>query len=297
MNESTRFRGDVQGLRAVAVVLVILAHAGFAGLQGGYVGVDVFFVISGFLITGLLVREATDTGSVSLLGFYARRARRILPAATVVLVGTVIASAIFLPVLRTAEIFTDAVWAAFFAANVRFASVETDYFATDQPVSPLQHYWSLAVEEQFYVVWPVLLLLLALVVRRQVARGAAAPSLRALALGALGTLTVLSLAWSVWVTYDSPASAYFSTFARGWELGLGSLLAVALAAPVRWRVRGWVMEAAAVLGLVAIGASVALFSARTAMPGYAALLPVGGAVLLLAVGGLPGGAATGVARL
>ncbi len=293
---ASRFRGDVQGLRAVAVVLVILAHARFTGFEGGFIGVDVFFVISGFLITGLLVREAASTGRVSLLDFYARRARRILPAATVVLVGTVIASAVFLPVLRTTELFTDALWSAFFAANVRFASVETDYFATDQPVSPLQHYWSLAVEEQFYLVWPVLLLVLALLVRRQAVRGGG-PSLHRLALGALGFLTVASLAWSVWATYASPASAYFSSFARGWELGLGSLLAILLATPTRRRLPPWVLEVGAVLGLVAIGVAVALFTARTPIPGYAALLPVGGTVLLLGVGGMPGGAATGVARL
>jgi len=282
----------------VAVLLVIAAHARFSGFDGGFVGVDVFFVISGFLITGLLVREVATTGRVSLLGFYARRARRIIPAATVVLVGTVAASAIFLPVLRTTEIFTDAIWASFFAANVRFAVVETDYFATDQPVSPLQHYWSLAVEEQFYVVWPLLLLGLALVVRRRGARGAeGGTSLRALALGALGLLTVASFAWSIWATYDSPATAYFSSFTRGWELGLGAVLAVALSVPVGRRVPRWLLEGAAVVGLLGIASAVLLFNPQTAFPGYAALLPVLGAALLLGVGGLPGGERTGVARL
>ncbi|MEN8674320.1 acyltransferase family protein [Nocardioides sp.] len=293
------FRGDVQGLRAVAVLLVIAAHARFDAFDGGFVGVDVFFVISGFLITGLLVREVATTGRVSLLGFYARRARRIIPAATVVLVGTVAASAIFLPVLRTTEIFTDALWASFFAANVRFAVVETDYFATDQPVSPLQHYWSLAVEEQFYVVWPLLLLVLALVVRRRGARGGggAERSLRSLALGSLGLLTVASLAWSIWATYDSPATAYFSTFTRGWELGLGAVLAVLLATPERRRLPRWLLEAAAVAGLLAIAGAVLLYSPQTAFPGYAAVLPVLGAAILLGVGGLPGGERTGVARV
>ncbi|WP_300404335.1 acyltransferase family protein [Nocardioides sp.] len=290
------FRGDVQGLRAVAVLLVIAAHARFAGFEGGFVGVDVFFVISGFLITGLLVREAGTTGRISLLDFYARRARRIIPAATVVLVATVAASAIFLPVLRTTEIFTDAIWAAFFAANVRFAVVETDYFATDQPVSPLQHYWSLAVEEQFYVVWPLLLLVLALVVRRRVARGSAA-SLRPLALGTLGLLTLASFAWSIWATYDSPATAYFSTFTRGWELGLGAVLAVAFSVPVRRTLPRWLLESAAVLGVLGIASGVLLLSPRTAFPGHAALLPVVGAALVLGVGALPGGERTGVARL
>ena len=291
------FRTDVQGLRAVAVVLVVLAHARLAGFTGGYVGVDVFFVISGFLITGLLLREATTTGRVSLLGFYARRARRILPAATVVLVGTVVASAIYLPVLRTTEVFKDAVWSAFFAANVRFASVETDYFATDQPVSPLQHYWSLAVEEQFYLVWPVLLLLVALLVGRRTTRGGAGPSVRAVAIGVLGAVTLASFGWSLWATYASPDSAYFSSFTRAWELGLGSLLALLFGTAARVRVPRAVLEAGAVLGLVGIGVSVVLFTERTPMPGYAALVPVLGAVVVLGVGGLPGGDRTGVARL
>ena len=210
------------------------------------------------------------------------------------LVGTVVASALFLPVLRTTEVFKDAVWSAFFAANVRFAAVETDYFATDQPVSPLQHYWSLAVEEQFYLVWPVLLLLLALVVRR---RGPASPSVRSLALVVLGAVTAASFAWSLWATYASPASAYFSSLTRAWELGLGSLLALLFGVAPRVRLPRWALEVGAVLGLLAILAAVVRFDEQTAMPGYVALLPVLGAVVLLGVGGLEGGERTGVARM
>lgn len=291
------FRTDVQGLRALAVLVVIGSHARIAGFDGGFVGVDVFLVISGFLITGLLLREVAGTGRVSLLGFYARRAKRILPAATVVLVATVAASAIFLPVLRTTEIFRDAVWSVFFAANIRFASVETDYFATDQPVSPLQHYWSLAVEEQFYLVWPVLLLGLAVLARRRDARRTSGSSLRPLVLAALVLLSLASLAWSVSSTYSSPASAYFSTLARAWELGLGALLAVVLAVPVRRRLPRWVLEVLALGGTAAVVVAVVTFSPATAMPGFAALLPVLGAALVLGVGGLPGGERSTVARV
>ena len=123
------FRPDIQGLRALAVGIVMLDHAGFTTFGGGYVGVDVFFVISGFLITSLLMREAERDRSISLVGFYSRRARRILPAATLVLVATVLASLLWLPLVRAYEVLKDAVWAALFGANVRFSSVATDYFA------------------------------------------------------------------------------------------------------------------------------------------------------------------------
>jgi peptidoglycan/LPS O-acetylase OafA/YrhL len=123
------FRPDIQGLRALAVGIVMIDHAGFTTLSGGYVGVDVFFVISGFLITTLLLREAQRDRHISLAGFYARRARRILPAASVVLVVTVVGSLVVLPLLRAFEVVKDATWASFFAANLRFSSVATDYFA------------------------------------------------------------------------------------------------------------------------------------------------------------------------
>ena len=140
VQKERHFRPDIQGLRALAVLLVIVAHAGFSTFAGGFVGVDVFFVISGFLITSLLVREATRSGRISLGGFYARRARRILPAAALVAIATVVASIIFLPLVRAVEVIKDSVWVAAFAANIRFASVGTDYFAQGEPASPLQHY-------------------------------------------------------------------------------------------------------------------------------------------------------------
>ncbi|MCW2666120.1 MAG: acyltransferase, partial [Frankiales bacterium] len=150
------FRADIEGLRAVAVLLVLADHL-LGRPVGGYVGVDVFFVVSGYLITGLLVRELLETGHVRFRTFYARRVRRLLPAAVVVLAVTaVVAQLLFLPV-RAAQSARDALWAAGFAANWRFSSLGTDYFSSTRPPSPVQHYWSLAVEEQFYVVWPALL--------------------------------------------------------------------------------------------------------------------------------------------
>src|SRR3954447_13164172 len=150
-------RPDIQGLRGVAVLIVALNHAGVPGMGGGFVGVDVFFVISGFLITGWLLGRTLDSARVPFGDFYAARARRILPAAALTLVVTCAASVAYLNPVRALSVLHDALWAAFFAANVHFAHVGADYFARDDPPSPIQHFWTLAVEEQFYLGWPLLL--------------------------------------------------------------------------------------------------------------------------------------------
>ena len=174
------FRLDIQGLRAIAVMLVVLCHAGMPLFAGGYVGVDVFFVISGFLITGWLVRRVEQEGRVPFAAFYAARARRILPAAALVLVVTAIASRFFLNYVRALSALHDCVWATFFAANVHFARVGTDYFSQTDPPSPVQQFWTLAVEEQFYLAWPALLAIVLLAVRRLRGGSALAPQNRAL---------------------------------------------------------------------------------------------------------------------
>ena len=256
-----RHRDDVQGLRAIAVLTVIASHAGVPFLPGGFVGVDVFFVISGFLISQLLFREVEKSGRVSIPGFYARRARRILPAATLVTVATIVASAIWLSAIDLLEVVKDALWAVFFAANIHFAAVGTDYFAAEEPPSPLQHYWSLSVEEQFYLVWPALLLVLVLVARR---RAAALP--QRLVFGVLLVVTVASFVWSVVSTSSDPLAAYFSTPARAFELGLGALTAlVAPAVAARWPalVRGLVCSA----GLVADRGGLRRLQRPDAVPG------------------------------
>lgn len=271
------FRPDIQGIRALAVLIVIANHIAPGTLSGGYVGVDVFFVVSGYLITSLLVREAGDGGRISLPAFYARRARRILPAATLVTVVTVIGSLVTLSLLRTQTILTDAVWATFFAANVRLALTGTDYFAQGQPPSPLRHYWSLAVEEQYYLVWPLLLLACLVWVRR---RGAS----RSLAVTAgwlLGFLVVASIGWSVWSTYDSPTTAYFSTFARAWELGIGAGCALL---PRSLRLSAGVRQALALAGLGAVAVASWVFTDAVPFPGTAALLPVLGTAALIVAG-------------
>ena len=223
------FRQDIQGLRALAVLLVVLDHARIGPFHGGFIGVDVFFVISGFLITGLLVSESERTGRVSLLGFYARRARRILPAATLVIMATVAASIYFLSAVEASGAIEDALWATFFAANFKFALDGTDYFQNDTPPSPLQHYWSLAVEEQFYVVWPLLVLLLCLFsawrARRSVGARSTGPRVRDLGVSPLVVIIGVSFAFSVSYSTTDPVSAYFSPFTRAWELGIGALVA------------------------------------------------------------------------
>ncbi|TWG95127.1 peptidoglycan/LPS O-acetylase OafA/YrhL [Nocardioides sp. J9] len=299
MTGTRSFRSDIQGLRALAVGLVILAHAGFRTASGGFVGVDVFFVISGFLIIGLLVREAGDTGRISILDFYARRARRVIPAATVVLVVTAVAAAYVLPLVRSTEVIKDSVWAAFFGANIRFSLVETDYFAQGEPPSPVQHYWSLSVEEQFYIAIPLLLLLVALWVRRRAGDAAGASRTRLVrrtVFVVLGAVTLASLVWSVVVTANDPTAAYFSTPARAWELGLGGL-----AATLVWgrapRLGRWPTEALFAAGLVLVAWATLRFDEQTAMPGTAALVPVLGAVLMLVAGSTTGASSTYLFRL
>ena len=272
-------RGDIQGLRAVAVVLVIVDHAGAEWLTGGFIGVDVFFVISGYLITRLLVREAMASGRISIGDFYARRARRILPAATLVIVVTMAYAAHQLALTRVQQLREDAMWSAFFAANVHFARLDTDYFARGREPSAFQHVWSLAVEEQFYLVWPLLLASVLVVVAR--AGGSAAARTRALTM-VLVVVVLASSVWSLLQTHASPATAFYSSPARAWELAVGSLVAVQEARTARlgrWS-RRWLGAA----GLVAVAAAAVGYGPGSAFPGWRALLPVLGAAALVVAG-------------
>src|SRR5436190_7259977 len=269
-----RFRGDVEGLRAVAVLLVVLNHLEVPGFDGGFFGVDVFFVISGYLITSLLAAEYAKKaearggrGSISIPGFYARRARRILPAALTVIVAVVVAGGLLLNELRVAQIRHDAVWAALFGSNVSFIRQATDYFGQGSvDSSPFQHYWSLAVEEQFYLVWPLLFLL----VTRLTFLGAAV-RWRARVATAAAVVGVGSLGWSIVATQRGPAGAYFSTFTRAWELALGALIGILTTRATRLpRLLGRTASATAV-GLFV--AACAVIGGTTPLPGAAALLP------------------------
>ena len=281
------FRGDVQGLRAIAVLTVIAGHAGVPFLPGGFVGVDVFFVISGFLISQLLFREVDRDGKVSLGDFYARRARRILPAATLVTLVTLIASVLLISAIDAIEVVKDALWATFFAANVRFSSVGTDYFAQDQIASPLQHYWSLAVEEQFYLAWPLILLGCVWLARRRTTTGARTaerhPLPRLTIFWVLVALGTASLVYGIVLTGSDRAAAYFSTPARAWELAIGALAAL-VAQAVAQRLSSIARAALCTTGLVAILVACVLYGEGTPFPGTAALLPVLGSAAVLVAG-------------
>ena len=228
-----QFRPDIEGLRAVAVIAVVLFHAGLPGVGGGFIGVDVFFVVSGFLITGLLWREASSTGTVRLAQFYGARARRLLPAAVTVLVATCIASAVLLPPLQARSVIGDGIASALYVGNYRFAIQGTDYLAADAPPSPLQHYWSLGVEEQFYLLWPALIIGTAWLLARG-ARRTGTPATRSVApyVVVLALLAAVSFMASLSWTESLPSWAFFSLPTRAWELAVGGLVALTAGA---WR--------------------------------------------------------------
>lgn len=274
------FRPDVEGLRAVAVGTVLWYHAGLPVLSGGFAGVDIFFVISGFLITGQLVREVERSGRISLPRFYARRAKRLFPAAATALVATAILARLTLSRIDWEAFGGDIMAAAAYFVNWRFAARAVDYLAEDVTPSPVQHFWSLAVEEQYYIVWPLLLLLLAVLIRRR-----RLPVRPTMALG-LALIVLPSLAWSVHLTRTDPARAYFVTTTRLWELGVGALVAVG--ATVWGRLRPATGAAIAWAGLALIAAGLLLQTTRTPWPGTAALVPVLGSAAVI-LGGFAAG--------
>lgn len=279
-------RLDIQGLRAVAVLAVIANHVfGFPG--GGFVGVDVFFVISGFVITSVLVREHDRDGRINFVNFYKHRVRRILPASTVTLIVTVSAAYLIYLAGRANTILADGVWSLLFAGNWRFASNGTDYWARDTPASPLQHYWSLGVEEQFYFVWPAIVAVVLLVAgaKRTGGRVSLALTLLGLSLGAF--------AWAVHETAENPTWAYFSTFSRAWELGAGAMIAVTAGAFTR--IPSSVRPVLAWTGLAGIAASFALISKDSAFPAPWAALPALATALVIIAG--TGGGARGILPL
>ncbi|MFD0278833.1 SGNH hydrolase domain-containing protein [Kitasatospora sp. NPDC127111] len=287
------FRPDIEGLRGVAVLAVLAFHAGVPAFTGGYVGVDVFFVISGFLITGLLMARP-----LGLRDFAARRARRILPAAAVVLVATAVAGGALLDPLRGTDLARDLIAAAGQFANWRFVGQQTDYLAAERDPSPLQHFWSLGVENQFYLLWGVLLLGLArhLTGRRRTAAVAVATT----AIG--GVSLALCIRW----TAGSAPLGYFSTAARLWEFAvgagaalLGTVLARRLPHPGRSaRTAGWVLRPLGWAGAAAVLLAVLHYDRDTPFPGSAALLPALGTAAVLLAGSAhraPGAGAGAVA--
>jgi peptidoglycan/LPS O-acetylase OafA/YrhL len=292
----------LQGLRAVAVLLVALNHANTPLLGGGYIGVDVFFVLSGYFITGLLLRDGfgheSKLGQISIPRFYARRARRLLPAAGLTLVVTSLAVYIVYDklgydLLSTKSVLEDSVASSLFFANFHFIATANNYFvqATTTLPSPFRHFWSLSIEEQLYLVWPSVLAVTFLGCRRLGARvpsPGAVMAQRRLATWLIGLFIAVtglaSLAWSIQDTAANPAAAYFSTPVRVWEFGCGAALALLAARsetpglPRAWL--GW-------LGLAMIATAAFVFSSHTLFPGWVALLPAAGTSLIILAGHVP----------
>ena len=282
------FRADIQALRAVAVAIVVVFHIWPEILPGGYVGVDVFFVISGFLITGHLIGDVARTGTVSLTAFWGRRIRRLLPAAFVVLAACVLITFFLLPSTRWEQTLFEIGASALYVENWVLASNSVDYLAASNIPSLVQHFWSLSTEEQFYIAWPLLILAglgVARLVRRRANPRLVTGIVLALIFGA-------SLAFSISFTKESPTEAYFSTFTRAWEFAAGGLLAslpAVLSSGLTGRIATHVRSLAGWAGLGAIAITALRFSGETMFPGSRALLPVLGAVAVMWAGSAAGG--------
>jgi peptidoglycan/LPS O-acetylase OafA/YrhL len=264
------FRADIEGLRGIAILLVLAFHSGLA-VPGGFIGVDVFFVISGFLITGMLLREIERTGTISLRAFFGRRVRRLLPAAVVVLVATLPIAFLVVAPLDRIEAMTDGAAAIASLANVRFAVVGGDYFTAVTGPSPFLHFWSLSVEEQFYLFWPLLLLLVAAGRRPRLVAGIV-----------LAAILAASLAASVLATETSATWAFYSLPCRAWQFAAGGLLTVV--APLVGRLPGPLLSGAGWVAVGALAGASVLLDSGVPYPGVVAAIPTTAAVALIASG-------------
>ena len=272
--EQPAFRPDIQGLRAIAVMLVIAVHAAVPGFEGGYVGVDIFFVISGFVITSLLMRQPSRGVARNLGHFYVRRIRRIVPAATLTLVVTVTAAYILLGANFDPQLLGDVRWAALFGANFRLIQTGANYFVPGISPSLVTHFWSLAVEEQFYLLYPLVVFSLARLTPRRYRTAS------------LATFLIAAIAvsgwWSFHLTPINSVAAYYSPFTRFWQLALGGLIAVI---PATWARRTpRINSVLAVVALVALGAAVGRLNASSVFPGVLAWWPCAASALLLWTG-------------
>ena len=254
---------QIQGLRAVAALLVTIFHARL--MPGGFIGVDIFYVISGYLITGLIIREIDKTGRLDLNEFYQRRIKRLLPTSVFVLFITAIVGMFVLPAITRDALGRDLFAAAAYVSNYLFAWWENDYQNLNATPSPFIHYWSLAVEEQFYVVWPIFILFLSRYGKRAIFQGVA-------------IVTALSLLLSIYLTQVAPIWAFYSLPTRAWELGFGALLLFIPDRYLRNRFLPWI-------GAIGIAIATFNFDESTAFPGFNALLPVVATAIL--IGSIP----------
>ena len=251
---------QIQGLRAVAAILVTVFHARL--VPGGFIGVDIFYVISGYLITGLILREIEKTGTLDLRSFYQRRIKRLLPTSVFVLFVTAIFAWILFPPITRDALGRDLFAAAAYISNYLFAWWQNDYQNLNATPSPFIHYWSLAVEEQFYIVWPLFILFLARYGKKIVLAG-------------IAITTLLSLLFSIYLTQVAPIWAFYSLPTRAWELGFGALLLFLPETKKKIRILPW-------LGFFGIALSSLNFNENTAFPGKNALVPVLATVFLMA---------------
>ncbi|MFI9486725.1 acyltransferase family protein [Promicromonospora sp. NPDC052451] len=278
---STRtFLPEVQALRALAVLLVVANHLRPDLMPGGYVGVDVFFVISGFLITGHMVKEVRATGRLRLGHFWANRARRILPASLLAILAVVVTAPFVLPLAELRALGRQALGSIFYVQNWILAADSVDYSASENAATPFQHFWSLAVEEQFYLLWPLVVTLAALAATRIARRRGSAPLAACLTV-AFALVIIPSFVWSVVLVGQGDPSAYFVTTTRLWELGVGGVLAVLLRYTDRLRLPRALL---ALAGLGAIAWSAFALTAASPFPGANALLPVLGTAAVIAAG-------------
>jgi peptidoglycan/LPS O-acetylase OafA/YrhL len=286
------FRSDIQGLRAIAVLMVIIHHLRPGALSGGFIGVDMFFVISGYLITAHLFREMRATGTIKLATFWARRIRRLLPLAFTVLLASAGLVFAFIPATEHGTMFKHIAAAGLYVENWALVADATDYSAAGQMATVVQHYWSLSVEEQFYLAWPLLILGAAFVAGKVVPRLGgrsgvgrrtfAGPGIHRLFLVTIGAITLVSFAYGLWVTAASPQAAYFDTAGRAWQFAAGGLVALLCVN------RGTGGMGGALLGwggLATLLAGAMLIPTETRFPGTMALVPVLGTAAVLAAAG------------
>jgi peptidoglycan/LPS O-acetylase OafA/YrhL len=295
---SRQFRPDIEALRAIAIIAVVIAHSKLT-LSGGFIGVDIFFVISGFLITSHIFKEITNTGKLSLKSFYSRRILRILPASTFVILATLLASYIWLSPLQFVNYTWDALFSSFSGINYRLAENGTNYFQSTSLPTPFQHFWSLAVEEQFYFIWPLITVLLAKFFVKKNENASTemeeastdqsksttynVDAYRIVVSGFLVIVIAISLYFSNRITYESQPWAYFGLHTRAWQLAVGALVAFNLS----WlskisieiaRALGW-------LGFVGLITGFALITEATVYPGLWPLIPTISTALII-IGGI-----------
>ncbi|MGW2093978.1 acyltransferase family protein [Promicromonospora sukumoe] len=275
MKAARGVRGDIQALRAFAVMAVVLYHLWPMHVPGGYIGVDAFFVISGFLITSHLLREVDRSGKVDLPQFWARRVRRLLPASLLVVVVSAVAVLVWVPRELWQTFLQDTIAATVYVLNWALAAQAVDYLAAESAASPVQHYWSLSVEEQFYLIWPLLIVGATWFAVRT------GRSRRSAIFGVLAVITVASLIYGIVLTWTDPAAAYFITPTRAWQFGAGALLAFVSTTLAN---RGGLSALMSWAGMAALVVSTFAYGSGTPFPGVAALLPVAGVLLVVLAG-------------